>query len=93
MTAVQKRTFVLPSEEASYIDSLVAGGTYANDSEVVTAGLHALQDRDDGIERWLREEVVPVYDAMKADPSRGLTVEEVDAAIEKRHSERTRTAR
>jgi hypothetical protein len=30
---------------------------------VVPAGLRALQERDAAVERWLREEVAPVYDA------------------------------
>ena len=47
MAAVQKRTISLPVEQASYIDAQVAKGAYASASEVVRAGLRALQDRDD----------------------------------------------
>jgi antitoxin ParD1/3/4 len=39
---------------------------------VIRAGLRALQERDAAFERWLREEVVPTYDATKADPSSSL---------------------
>ena len=49
MSAAEKRTFSLPTEQASYIDSLVASGTYASASEVVRAGLRALQERDAGV--------------------------------------------
>ena len=93
MPAAPRRTVTLPEEEASYIDSLVSSGAYGSESEVVSAGLHALRERDEEIEEWLRKEVVPVYDAMKADPSRGLSIEDVDAAIKKRHTERVRNAR
>ena len=31
-----------------------------------------MQERDAAIERWLVNEVAPVYDAMKADPSRAI---------------------
>ena len=72
MPAVERRTISLPSAQASYIDALVETGTYASASEVVRAGLRALQERDAAIERWLRDEVVPVFDAMQADPSRGI---------------------
>ena len=76
MPAVEKRTVSLPPAQASYIDSLVETGAFASASEVVRAGLRALQERDAAIERWLREEVVPVYDAMQADPGRGKPADE-----------------
>jgi antitoxin ParD1/3/4 len=88
MSAAEKRTVSLPTEQASYIDSLVASGAYASASEVVRAGLRALQERDAAVERWLREEVIPVYDAMKADPARGIPAEQVMASLRKRHAER-----
>jgi antitoxin ParD1/3/4 len=87
MSAAERRTFSLPVEQASYIDSLVASGAYASASEVVRAGLRALQERDAAVERWLREDVVPVYDAMQADPARGIPAEQVMAAIRRRHAE------
>jgi antitoxin ParD1/3/4 len=72
MPDVEKRTFSLPPEHAKFIDAKVASGSYASASEVVRAGLRALQERDEAIERWLREDVAKTYDAMKADPERGL---------------------
>ncbi len=83
----EKRTFSLPAEQAGYIDSLVASGAYATASEVVRAGLHALQERDAAVERWLREEVAPAYDAWKADPSRAIPAEEVFAELRALHVE------
>ena len=68
MSKVAKRTFSLPAEQAAYIDDKVADGAYASASEVVLAGLRALQKCDAAFERWLRDEVVPAYDAMKANP-------------------------
>ena len=78
---VEKRTISLPPAQASYIDALVETGTYASASEVVRAGLRALQERDAAVERWLKEEVVPVYDAMQADPGRGIPADQVLAAL------------
>ena len=71
MSQTEKRTISLPSEHAVYIDSKVTSGAYASASEVVRAGLRALQERDEAIERWLREDVAEAYDKMKADASRG----------------------
>src|ERR1700730_16733021 len=93
MSAAEKRTFSLPTEQASYIESLVASGTYASASEVVRAGLRALQERDAAVERWLREEVVPVYDAVQADPTRAIPAEEVFDLIRERHAQRLKMVR
>ena len=92
MPAVEKRTISLPQAQASYIDSLVETGTYASASEVVRAGLRALQERDAVVERWLKEKVVPVYDAMLADPSRGIPADEVMAAMRVHHAEHLKKA-
>jgi antitoxin ParD1/3/4 len=72
VTPIRKRTFRLPDDEAKYVDDKVASGAYASGSEVVRAGLRALQDWDAPVERWLLEEVAPAYDAMNADPSRAI---------------------
>jgi len=45
MASVEKRTVSLPPEQASYVDALVSRGSYAPASEVVRAGLRALQER------------------------------------------------
>lgn len=88
MAASEKRSFTLPAEQSSYIDRLVASGSYASASEVVRAGLRALQERDEAVERWLREDVAPVYDAMKANPERAIPADEVFAAVRARHADR-----
>jgi len=69
MAKIARRTFSLPAEQAAYIDAKVSSGSYASASEVVRAGLRALEERDALFERWLREEVVPTYDAAMANPS------------------------
>jgi antitoxin ParD1/3/4 len=88
MTDRKTRTVPLPADEAEYIDTLVASGAYPSASEVVRAGLHALQEREEAIERWLRDEVVPVYDAMQRNPDRAISGDEMTAALEARHTER-----
>lgn len=90
MPSPEKRTFSLPSEQAGYIDTLVASGAYASGSEVVRAGLRALQERDAAVEKWLREEVVGVHDAMQADPGRAISAEQVFATVRARHADRMR---
>jgi antitoxin ParD1/3/4 len=88
MPSPEKRTFSLPVEQAGYIDRLVATGSYASGSEVVRAGLRALQERDAAVEKWLLDEVVAVCDAMKSDPDRAIPAEQVFATIRARHADR-----
>jgi antitoxin ParD1/3/4 len=88
MGAVAKRTISLPPEQAAYVDAKVASGDYASASEVVRAGLRALKERDEAIERWLRDEVAPAYDAIAAAPDRALGLEAVFADVDVAHQAR-----
>ena len=47
----------------------------------ILAGLHEPEAGDEAFEHWLRTEAVATYDAMKADPSRALSVDQVRAAL------------
>lgn len=93
MSATAKRTVSLPEEQAAFIDAKVASGDYASASEVVRAGLRALRERDEAVERWLRDEVAPAYDALAADPDRAIPAGQVWDALAARHAERVKAGR
>lgn len=90
MAAPEKRTFSLPSEQSRYIDELVESGAYASGSEVVRAGLRALQERDATVERWLREDVGTVYDAVREGRAGTIPADKVFAAVRARHADRAK---
>ena len=71
----------------------MAGGTYASGSVVVRVGLRALQERDAAVEKWLRQEVVSVCDAMQSDPGRAIPGEQVRANVRARHADRLKKRR
>jgi len=75
----------LPEEQSAYIDKQVDSGTFGSASEVVRAGLRALQERDAVIERWLWNEVAPAFDEVRNDPGQLVSIDEVFAAVRSRH--------
>lgn len=86
MANIEKRTVSLPTEHSAFIDEQVVKGAYASASEVVRAGLRALQERDKAVERWLKEEVAPAYDLLKADPDRTHSAQSVFDEIRAHHA-------
>jgi putative addiction module CopG family antidote len=85
MRTTRQMSVTLPNEMARMVREKVASGEYASESEVIRDGLRALQARDRAVDSWLREQVGPAYDAMKADPSRGVSPDEVRAVLTDEH--------
>lgn len=81
MSNVEKRTFIIAREHAEFVDRQVASGAFASQNEVIEAGLAVLEDRQAGIEKWLREEVVPSLDNLDQHPQTGMEASDVFGAI------------
>lgn len=90
MRTTQQLSITLPLEMAKLVRDKVESGDYASESEVIREGLRALQLRDEALEKWLRDEVVPAYDAMKADPSRGIPIEQLRARLAAKRKAKSR---
>lgn len=84
MRTTQSLSITLPIEMAEMVKAKVASGEYASESEVIRDGLRTLVARDAVVERWLREEVAPAYDAHKADPARAMPLEGAMANVRAR---------
>jgi antitoxin ParD1/3/4 len=93
MRSTRQLSITLPNEMAKMVRNKVASGEYATESEVIRDGLRALQARDHAIEYWLREQVVPAYDALKTDPSRAVSLSEVRKTLAKTHRRPKKTRR
>jgi putative addiction module CopG family antidote len=81
MRTTQQLSITLPNEMADAVKAKVEAGEYATESEVIRDGLRALLARDRAIESWLYDQVGPAYDALKADPSRAITPEQLRSRI------------
>jgi len=90
MRTTRQFSITLPCELAGMVKDKVAAGLYATESEVIRDGLRALMARDRALEQWLHEQIGPAYDALKVDPSRGVSADQVRARIAAEHAEITR---
>jgi len=88
MRSTQQLSITLPKEMAEMVRAKVAAGEYASESEVIRDGLRTLLARDKAVEVWLREQVVPAAQALKANPSQARTVEQVRKHLTQRRQAR-----
>jgi antitoxin ParD1/3/4 len=85
MPATEQLVIDLPADVLDLVRSRVASGKYANESEVIQ---EALLDtilppiHTERLEHWIRTEGVRRYDAMRADPSRSLSIDEAFAGLD-----------
>ena len=81
MRTTRQLSITLPNEMADALRARVQSGEYASESEVIREGLRALWARDQAVEEWLRSEVADAYDALVADPARGIDADELRARL------------
>lgn len=86
MRTTQQMSITLPNDMADVVKAKVRAGEYASESEVIRDGLRALMARDRAVETWLHNQVGPAYDALKADPSRAVTADQVRARLAAEHA-------
>ncbi len=89
MRTTQQLSITLPTEMAGLVKAKVASGDYATESEVIRDGLRILMARDRAMEQWLRTQVGPAHDAVKADPSRAVPAAKARARLKSLHEVRT----
>lgn len=90
MRSTQQFSVTLPNEMAAEVRAKVASGDYASESEVIREGLRALQARDRALETWLRQDVAAAYDAIRADPARARSGQDVRNTLAAEHERAVR---
>jgi putative addiction module CopG family antidote len=81
MRTTQQFSITLPNEMADAVKNKVAGGEYATESEVIRDGLRVLMARDRAVDNWLRDQVGPAYDALKANPTSAVSIDQIRATL------------
>jgi antitoxin ParD1/3/4 len=84
----QQMSITLPNDMADAVKTKVRTGEYASESEVIRDGLRALMARDRAVESWLHNQAGPAYDALKADPLRAVTADQVRASLAAEHAKK-----
>jgi antitoxin ParD1/3/4 len=88
MRTTQQFSITLPHDMAEVVENKIKSGAYASVSEVMRDGLRALIERDVAVERWLREEVIAGHAEYVADPSQGVSTEELLKRIKAKRTAR-----
>jgi antitoxin ParD1/3/4 len=88
MRTTQQMSITLPNEMAEFVRDKVARGDYASDSEVLRDALRVLRERDRAVEGWLRDQVVPTAQALRDNPGRALSADQLRAELKKSRARR-----
>lgn len=85
MRSTQQFSITLPDDMADALRAKAAAGEYATEREVIRDGLRSLLARDRVVEDWLRSDVAEAYDALKAHPTRAVSIDQVKARLAAAH--------
>ena len=86
MRTTRKLSMTLPLDMADVMTAKVRTGDSATEREVIRDGLRVLQVRNRAVEKWLRQQVGLAYDALKADPARAVTADQVRTRLSAEHA-------
>ena len=78
----------LSDAAVEFVRSKVSSGEYASESDVISESLEILKEETEERERWEREVLIPAHDHFMANPSSGISLEEVERSLEARRRQR-----
>ncbi|MGK3143973.1 type II toxin-antitoxin system ParD family antitoxin [Pantoea sp. C2G6] len=85
MRTTQQMSITLPNEMAAQVKARVASGEYASESEVIREGLRALMARDNAVDQWLSEKVLPAWEALRSGETESLSAKEIRDRLKAEH--------
>lgn len=77
--SMREMTVRPPSNLVEVVEREVRSGSYESASAMVPEGLRAIADADEGLEAWLRDEVVASCREMERFPERAIPIDDVRA--------------
>ena len=86
MRTTRQLSITLPNEMADALRERVKSSEYASESEVIREGLRGSVGARWAIETWLRGEAADAFDALVADPSRGVSADDLRARLTARRA-------
>ncbi len=81
----QQVSITLPDDLLNFLKAKVASGEYPSESDVIRDGLSNLLMREQSMEDWLME-VGSAYDALRANPERGISAAHVRSRVNAEHT-------
>ena len=90
--ATRNLTVTLSEETIRLMDAAIATGEYFDPADVIQAAVERLCTTEEDFDDWIRREAIPVLEALEADPSTGLTAEEVLTSLKEDREDQLRKA-
>ncbi len=90
--ATRNLTVTLSEETIRLMDAAIATSEYFDYADVVQAAVERLCTTEEDFDDWIRREAIPVLEALEADPSTGLTAEEVLTSLKEDREDQLRKA-
>ncbi|KAA1183769.1 type II toxin-antitoxin system ParD family antitoxin [Rhizobium tropici] len=75
----------LTDHDEQFIQRQLESGRYNDRNEVIHAGLRMLEEFEDGLARWVHDEIPSRYAELKRDPSKAVPFEEAKVRFERKH--------
>jgi Arc/MetJ-type ribon-helix-helix transcriptional regulator len=78
----------LPADLTEKVEGWVNAGTYQSVTDAISDGVRMLAEREEAVEKWLQDEVVPAYDAFIESGEQPIDADDILPRIHARRARR-----